>query len=177
MGDSFEDDNFKADCVYDLKACADDKTLVKNNKKVQVVHKRIWNILMWGGTCCWTPERVTYYAGKQSARNLRLSLPADERQKVMQAIRRDTEWLQGHNLMDYSLLVAIRNGPPDSQADSLIGRKPIRCPAQDGSERAMYVSIIDFLQEYNRKKKIAHYIKALERNKSTVPPTEYGERF
>ena len=34
--------------VYDLKGCADDKTLVLNSEKVSTVHKRIWNVHMWG---------------------------------------------------------------------------------------------------------------------------------
>jgi len=39
------------------------------------------------------------------------------------------------------------------------------------------ISVIDFLQTWTFKKKMAGYIKVFEANKSTVPPDEYGERF
>lgn len=170
-------DETSMDFIYDLKGCADDKTIQRNKKKVKVVHKRIWNIAMWGGQCCWSPERVIYFDGKTSARKLKIPIPVASRDKVLKALRRDTEWLATNNLMDYSLLVAVRSGPIDSEADAAIGRKPIIYTEPNGTEKAMYLSVIDFLQEWNTSKQIAYYIKAFEKNKATIKPELYAERF
>ena len=70
------------------------------------------NIIMWGGTCCWTEDRVTYHRGKVNARKLKLHMTEEQRAQVLSELKRDTDWLAKMNLMDYSLLVGIRKGPP-----------------------------------------------------------------
>merc|ERR1712087_994104 len=54
--------------LYDLKGCADDKTLQAKGRKVKAVHKRIWHLHMWCGNCAWSDDRMTYYQGKVQAR-------------------------------------------------------------------------------------------------------------
>jgi len=98
--------------MYDLKGCDDDRTLMAGGKAISPVRKRIWNVLMWGGTCCWTEDRVTYHRGKVNARRLKLHITEDQRAQVLSELKRDTDWLAKMNLMDYSLLVGIRKGPP-----------------------------------------------------------------
>merc|ERR1712060_121568 len=87
-------------------------------------------------------------------------------------VRRDTAWLTSQNLMDYSLLVAVKEGAPVSAP-----QKPLVRKAPDGTDIALYVSIIDFLQRWTTGKKVAQCIKVMERNKATVPPAVYASRF
>merc|ERR1719409_2464341 len=47
--------------LYDLKGCDDDKTLEKDGKHVQAIHKRFYNLCMWCGTCAWSDARVIYF--------------------------------------------------------------------------------------------------------------------
>lgn len=168
--------------LYDLKACADDKTIEENGKPVKAVHKRIWNLGLWCGKCRWTEERARYFEGKQAAREVTIPLMEDQRTKVLQCIRRDTQWLASNQLMDYSLLVAVKEGSaPGTSASggsgpSTLGRQPV-VQADQGSNVSLHVSIIDFLQEWTAGKKIARCLKSCEQNKATVPPAYYAERF
>ena len=49
------------DFVYDLKGCADDKTLRNHGKSVAIVHKRFWEAHMWLGEMAWSEERKAYH--------------------------------------------------------------------------------------------------------------------
>eukprot|EP00435_Cladocopium_sp_Y103_P026637 s3619_g6.t1 len=107
---------FKA--CYDLKGCADDKLMEKSGEKVKAVHKRIWNVGMWCGQRNWTEERKRYYAGKLEARSVQIGLLREQRQNLLDALKRDTDFLAGHKLMDYSFLVAIKESPPGSTSSN-----------------------------------------------------------
>jgi len=81
--------------------------------------------------------------------------------------------------MDYSLLVAQKEGPAGSFDRD-------RCPyhqvmvsksTTDGQDVATYIGIIDYLQQWNFSKVVANCIKFLETNKATIKPTPYGDRF
>jgi len=161
--------------LYDLKGCDDDKTIKANAKTLPVVRKRIWHFWMWGGTCCWSPERFTYHGGKVKARKLRLRVTRAQREQLLDAIRRDTQWLAKHNLMDYSLLIAEKRGPRGSLVSD--SRHPQLLHVQDDEETSLHVSIIDFLQKWNTAKVIAQAIKVAERNKATIRPAPYAQRF
>ena len=81
-----EADGVKMTYAYDLKGCADDKTLTwdgvkvrktrrgtengafKHALQVKAIHKRCWMANMWCKSN-WTPERHTYFDGK--ARDMR----------------------------------------------------------------------------------------------------------
>mmetsp|Transcript_1245 Transcript_1245/g.3040 ORF Transcript_1245/g.3040 Transcript_1245/m.3040 type:complete len:372 (-) Transcript_1245:249-1364(-) len=171
---------------FDLKACADDKTLELHGKKIQAVHKRCWRADMWC-SCAWSPERWRYYEGKVHARNLTLNLPAAQREELVECIGKDVDFLVSRGLMDYSLLLGVRRlpGPPPSATDespSSIARKvsrPVREFAWiDGDEvKVLTVGIIDFLQPFTPSKWAAMFIKFMETRKATIPPGRYGERF
>lgn len=163
--------------LYDLKGCADDKTLIANGRPIKAVHKRIWQVHKWGGQCCWTPERVVYYEGKVAAGRVRLFVTTKQREQLMAALRRDTEWLAQEGLMDYSLLVAVKRGSPGKPTNVPCGQQPLVRMERDGSETAIYISIIDFLQRWSTGKAIAFWIKILERNKATIKPDPYAKRF
>lgn len=159
--------------MYDLKGCADDKTLELNGKTIHAVHKRFYTPLLWC-SCNWSADRWQYYEGKVRARNLKLELPAQYRDEIVHSIKEDTAWLIECGLMDYSLLVGIRQlkeyaRPAEHAAEYVF---------QDGNEiRALTIGIIDFLQPWNCGKTVAQHVKVLETNKATVPPRDYGKRF
>jgi hypothetical protein len=171
---------------WDLKGTADDKTLYHDGKKVQEVHKRIWNVTMWGGQCMWSPERKNYKEKKTEAYNLSFHVSEEQQRWIGLRIRYDCEWLIEMGLMDYSLIVgesilpkhmnkvgvAIA-GTSDNNTQPLVSVNRY----DGGSVQVLSVGIIDFLQEYGMGKVIANKIKAFEKNKSTVPPRQYGQRF
>jgi hypothetical protein len=159
---------FKA--LYDLKGCADDKTLERDGKSVEAVHKRIWQPHMWCGRCLWNEARRKYKKGKQDASKLHLQMSGDDRAQFVKSLAYDTEWLASQRLMDYSLLVAMKAEAPDTTTF-------LRVPDENGQEAILCVSIIDFLQTWGCGKRCARGIKVFEGNKATVPPRIYGARF
>jgi len=130
---------FKA--LYDLKGCADDKTLELNGKSIEAVHKRIWNICMWCGKCRWTEERRRYYKGKEDAAHLTMRMTTEQRAQLVKSLAYDADWLASNRLMDYSLLVATKVVPPDTKTF-------LRVPGENGEEEILCLSIIDFLQKW-----------------------------
>eukprot|EP00928_Gymnodinium_smaydae_P083100 TRINITY_DN66362_c0_g1_i1.p1 TRINITY_DN66362_c0_g1~~TRINITY_DN66362_c0_g1_i1.p1 ORF type:complete len:389 (-),score=50.00 TRINITY_DN66362_c0_g1_i1:302-1468(-) len=164
--------------LYDLKGCADDKTLALDGESIPAVHKRVWKVGMWCGTGSWSAARHKYFDGKRAARSVTISLLEDQRAKMIECIRRDTEWLASHNLMDYSLLVAITENTSAGMASGGSGPSSLDQRAiAAGEDSALKVSIIDFLQRYTTGKKVANCIKFAERNKATVSPKIYATRF
>merc|ERR1719293_656286 len=81
--------------------------------------------------------------------------------------------------MDYSLIVGVKTGPVGFVAsdEEVLGRTPMVQTCKDGSQVAVCVGIVDFLQQWTLCKKAARVIKCLETNKATVPPTSYAHRF
>mmetsp|Transcript_13059 Transcript_13059/g.24020 ORF Transcript_13059/g.24020 Transcript_13059/m.24020 type:complete len:338 (-) Transcript_13059:123-1136(-) len=165
------------DTVYDLKGCADDKMLIKGGEAVPTRRKRIWQIWMWFGECAWSQDRHKYYDGKLRARKAQIQLIDRQRSQVVTALRRDSEWLASRHLMDYSCLIAIRERQPEAKQQGPTGRQPLLRRKVDGSEVAVYIAIIDFLQKWNAKKEVAKAIKCMEPDKATVPPEAYARRF
>jgi len=164
--------------LYDLKGCADDKSIVLDGKTIKAVHKRIWNVGMWCGKLNWTEERLRYYEGKQLARNVQFAMTAEQRSNFLEALNRDAAWLASQQLMDYSLLVSVKEGPQGSFADdALQGHRPLRRQLPDGREIVLTLSIIDILQKWTNGKKVARCIKAIECDKATIPPDFYASRF
>lgn len=172
--------------LYDLKGCADDKMLEKDGKPIKAVHKRIWNVRMWVGKLFWSDDRKEYYNGKVTARGISLLMTEAQKAIFIECMRRDTEWLEELNLMDYSLLIAYKS--PAAGGDSSPSQPSGTCTEsqlmmpmlgldESGAEIALYVSIIDFLQRYTTGKKVAHWIKCAEKGKATVCPRAYAARF
>lgn len=163
------------DAVFDLKACADDKTLHHMGQSVPAVHKRCWYLHLWLGTCFWSQARRTYWEGKRNARKVALDLSKRQREYVLNMVTRDTRWLAAHRLMDYSLLVARKTGPVGFFAADTFHRPFVN--TRDGEDVALYIGIIDFLQVWTLKKNVARGVKCLECEKATIPPVPYSERF
>ena len=202
------------DAVYDLKGCADDKTLVLDRQAVAAVHKRIWNVGMWVSKHTWSSERHAYYQGKVSAVSTQFHVTYAQRQRIVRALQKDIKLLKLLGLMDYSLIVGVRSvAMEDARRDpallaampSTVARgvkafddTPRASPrgaaamATDGDDPTrvqpilsvrgdrvflLYVGVIDYLQSWGAGKYVANAIKVAERNKATVPPREYGDRF
>ncbi|KAJ8602877.1 hypothetical protein CTAYLR_009940 [Chrysophaeum taylorii] len=171
---------------YDLKGCADDKTLKKMGGKIPAVHKRIFNVPLWCGHAFWTPERTKYYEGKLHARQVRFLVSPSVHKEITSKIDRDVKFLQRWSLMDYSLVVSY-HVLPRSPGSNLILDKVYRATSDHGEQPYIahkdnqtficYVGIIDFLQDWTTAKIIANVIKVAERNKATIPPNPYGDRF
>jgi len=168
--------------LYDLKGCADDKLIEKAGEPVKPVHKRVWNVGMWLGKSTWSPERRAYFAGKVEARNISIYLTEDQRARCLRCIERDTKWLAENRLMDYSLLVAIKDVPSENTASggrgpSNVGPSRYVYRGPDGRDVAVHITIIDYLQKWTMGKRVARVIKFAECNKATIPPVLYGRRF
>lgn len=166
--------------LYDLKGCADDKAMVLEGQKIEAVHKRLWNVGMWCSKSGWTPARKKYYEGKVHARTLQLAIGTKaQRDTVVTCIKRDCDFLARLRLMDYSLIVAIKQGPSGSAggAGPSAGQRPLVRKGPDGQDIAVHVSIIDFLQAWTTGKKVARVVKCAECNKATIPPRDYASRF
>lgn len=171
---------------YDLKGCDDDKTLEWECARVRAVHRRWWRVHRWP-QCTWSAERWVYFEGKLRAHALRIHLPATAREELLAALRADVRWLAAAGLMDYSLLVGVRDDPPAGADDGAAVRG--LCEAQGGGGRRAWavrgegavqfitVGIVDCLQPWTLKKRAAYYLKVCEPNKATVPPIVYGHRF
>lgn len=141
---------------YDLKGCNDDKTLE-----------------LFGDS------RSDCGTSKVAAFNMDLVVTPEQRISLLQRMERDTKWLVSNQLMDYSLIVGIKTGLPGFVKDDecSLGRLALVQQCKDGSEVAVCVGIIDFLQRWTWYKKAAKCVKCLEKNKATVPPKLYAERF
>jgi len=176
---------------YDIKGCQDDKTLEVDGEHIPEVHKRIWLLHMWLGRRFWSKERLRYFECKKNARKIKIQVREKDRVKLSEAVERDVKFLKKCGLMDYSLLIGQRRIPiaevkdanisSDSTGDLNIhdnGRVFVM-EVEDDPEKVdlMYIGIIDFLQAWTTSKKIAKVIKVAERNKPTIAPPEYGDRF
>ena len=170
--------------TYDLKGCADDKTLKVHGADVEAVHKRVFNVAMWLGTLFWSPERKHYYEGKLHARETQFPVSVAAHAEIVRKTARDVRLLQACGLMDYSLVVSF-HAMPRSQlalAESVYkgtadgGDQPFIC-SKPKQVFICYVGIIDFLQDWTAAKVVANCVKFLECNKATIPPKPYGDRF
>lgn len=169
--------------LWDLKGCRDDKTLMKNGVSIEEVHKRCWNVTM---DCCASDERIAYYEGKQDAFEMKFPCTKTQKQAICNMLRRDTNWLAGKGLMDYSLIIGrMRVTSKDDLphecpkgADST-DMQPFMSTSSDGECYAYYLGIIDFLQEWTGGKKAAHVIKCAcaPAPIATINPEAYADQF
>lgn len=173
--------------LYDLKGCADDRMLEINGQHIEPVHKRFWRLHMWCGRCLWSKARHVYFDGKRSAAEAVLLMTEVQRSEVLRLIRRDTQWLMGRDLMDYSLLVAVKVGLRPVAARAAASVQNPRLWPRAAPTATLYgansvdvmtsVGIIDFLQKWTIAKVVAQGLKACEANKATIPPAAYARRF
>jgi hypothetical protein len=150
---------------YDLKGCNDDKTLELLGTKVTPA-----NPLM-SEFGCW------FNSSPSATPGVDIMVTEGQRAEVLHRMHRDAKWLTSNQLMDYSLIVAAKAIDPGLPPEGCFGQAPLIRRCVDGSEVAVHVGIIDFLQKWNLKKRIARRIKFFELNKATVPPARYAQRF
>lgn len=172
---------------FDLKGCADDKTLEKDGRKLEAVHKRIWKVPMWIGQLTWSHARVIYFSGKKAARKLKIPVTNVQRQAISRRLKSDCEFLASRNLMDYSLIVGIRWVLTEELDRDPTLLQVLHSPEEElkqpllredrGGVGLLYLGVIDYLQLWGCGKTAAQCIKVAERNKATIPPVPYGRRF
>jgi len=179
----------KWDALYDLKGCADDKVLMLAGKGVKAVSKRIWNLHLWIGSLFWSKARRKYYHSKKSAYDLVLDISPEQLRSFKDVLERDVAFLKRCGLMDYSLLLGIKNIPEsaahkmgwlfkESSYNSGLVNLPMPFVTKvDDHYQITYLSIIDFLSSWNWKKKVAKCIKTFESDKATIHPQYYAQRF
>ena len=97
--------------TYDLKGCADDKTLVLDQQVVAAVHKRIWNVGLWVSKHTWSKERHHYYQGKVSAVSTQFHVTYAQRQRIVRALQKDIELLKHLGREQYEVVVTAAGGP------------------------------------------------------------------
>lgn len=203
--------------IYDLKGCADDKLLLEKGSKVKTVHKRFYDIKFILPFFNYIfrkktfKERKIYFDGKLEALHSPY-IPLSQIQKniFIEVLRRDLMFLTKHNLMDYSLLVGVKESHHgihpgvveaeiheektdieksekvlktfdalgNQMIENIRARDFIFTKSRSTKEgKEVTFALIDYLQEWNAKKKVAKCIKSFERNKATVPPKVYARRM
>jgi len=163
--------------MYDLKGCNDDKTLELFGRKIRAASMMLSHCGTWCGAVGSEYAYDEFSSGKWAAARVNLVVTDAQRKDVLRRIHRDTAWLKSHDLMDYSMLVGVKSGPPGFTEGNHVGRLPLVRSCRDGSEVAVCVGIIDFLQKWDWKKMVARTIKCAECNKATIPPNAYAMRF
>lgn len=113
-------------------------------------------------------------------------LPKASSDRYRAQLAADVLFLDSKNMMDYSLLVGVRemvdryrpqDGPPRrSFFRSYMGGTPGAEPCRE----VYYIGIIDCLTQYNSRKRVANFCKTFiwsTDTLSTVPSKDYSERF
>eukprot|EP01065_Artemidia_motanka_P046260 TRINITY_DN6964_c3_g1_i1.p1 TRINITY_DN6964_c3_g1~~TRINITY_DN6964_c3_g1_i1.p1 ORF type:complete len:459 (+),score=64.30 TRINITY_DN6964_c3_g1_i1:86-1462(+) len=176
--------------LYDLKGNRDDKLLVYEGERVTQIHKRFWMVgwlcaecMPSCRRCCEVPpDRQQYAEGKRLAFNCRFHLTPKTRRDLMGSLRSDCEFLRAKGLMDYSLICGVARYPASEVRQSASPGRFFATPVsgvQSGYQWVYYLGLIDFLQSWNTRKKLAHVVKLLFAPKpiSTVEPHAYANQF
>jgi hypothetical protein len=176
------------DGIYDLKGTADDKSLLKNGKRISEVHKRFWRVdlffLEFFRCKCLVPsERSLYVEGKKKAFTFPISLEKIDKDYVLNLLSADVELFRKHSLMDYSMILAVVKLENLKEEElkllrQLKNRTGLACKI-DGVDYFLFLGIIDFLQAWTKTKMLAHVVKFLCAPKpiSTVDPERYAKQF
>ena len=109
--------------------------------------------------------------------------------KIKKQMKKDSTFLKKHNLMDYSLLLCMRNKPVKEKDWKVWGKGDFCCdikgpgPSKKSSIN-INMGIIDILQKYNNKKFIESFFKSKQHIKdraqsevSAVNSSAYKKRF
>eukprot|EP01064_Diplonema_japonicum_P002534 TRINITY_DN11613_c1_g2_i1.p1 TRINITY_DN11613_c1_g2~~TRINITY_DN11613_c1_g2_i1.p1 ORF type:complete len:392 (+),score=55.21 TRINITY_DN11613_c1_g2_i1:34-1176(+) len=92
--------------------------------------------------------------------------------EVFGQLKRDVDFLEGHNIVDYSFLVGVRKDD---------GEGPdCGTPATDSSKEVYYIGMIDILTQYTPMKRIETRLLGFvadENTISAVPADQYSARF
>eukprot|EP00658_Telonema_sp_P-2_P047494 TRINITY_DN3612_c0_g1_i1.p1 TRINITY_DN3612_c0_g1~~TRINITY_DN3612_c0_g1_i1.p1 ORF type:complete len:399 (+),score=97.67 TRINITY_DN3612_c0_g1_i1:250-1446(+) len=176
------------DRKYDIKGCKDDKTQEAGGRRVPEVHKRFFKFWMYCG-CGISADRLDYVEGKNQAFDLSLHVTKEMKIKIDSMIRHDADFCANNNLMDHSLIIGTLSHPLsmlDKGRDvRTLFPESVAVPDQpyiykhNGRVWALYLGVIDFLQDWNCSKKVAHCIKlcCAPKPMSTVEPSTYSDQF
>ncbi|KAK7479872.1 hypothetical protein BaRGS_00028862 [Batillaria attramentaria] len=128
-----------------------------------------------------------------------INVGSEEKEKVMQILQKDVEFLSGLHLMDYSLIVGIHdcsvedkqhrnNFPPitpmpvfSGELDPELERFGVRSLEGSSKQEIYFMALIDVLTKYGMKKRTAQAAKVVKHGAgaeiSTVRPDQYARRF
>ena len=99
--------------LYDVKGkTADDKTMIAEGKKVEVVHKRWFKfhaVNPFADTHC--KEYKVYKSQKKIAKNIEFHVTPEQKEMIVKYLTADVAVLQKGQLMDYSLLAGVVRVP------------------------------------------------------------------
>ena len=124
-------------------------------------------------------------------------LSPSRRALLVHAIEDDSEFLEQHHIMDYSMLIGVkRRGLSEEEElrstiaqDDVVSYTPFRCDEggfatadlADCQAEILFLGIIDILQPYNTRKKVERTFKQVftggKQEISSEDPAYYGKRF
>lgn len=107
----------------------------------------------------------------------KFAIPSSRLSSFVKTLHEDAQFLATHNIMDHSLIVGIfkradapaskkkkqkskRKERVDAEEANSVGRRGMTLFHSNNGEEVFAVGIIDILQDYNMKKKMAHLLKA-----------------
>lgn len=107
---------------------------------------------------------------------------ANERNKVVQNLRKDANFLKEHEILDYSILVGIYRREKNLLDDILHidakveEERKKNCYGVRGSNSGFILGVIDILIEYDVRKAMEYYFKKMLHGDgvSAVPPADYS---
>eukprot|EP00668_Euglena_longa_P015946 GGOE01020132.1.p1 GENE.GGOE01020132.1~~GGOE01020132.1.p1 ORF type:complete len:297 (+),score=22.85 GGOE01020132.1:103-993(+) len=117
--------------------------------------------------------------------NHHFELEAHQLQMLQRQLLVDTAFLREHDLMDYSLFIAVIPKPPTHPHPHPPPRSMFNADyggilVEGTTPQVLYLGIIDMLTDYNPKKKVANFCKNFiwtNAELSTVPAAYYANRF
>lgn len=81
-----------------------------------------------------------------------IELKHEDREKIMNVIRRDVEFFRSHELIDYSLLVGVIAKRPLNMSETVKLKPDHDSTIYQGTKESYIFGIIDFLTEYGTRK-------------------------
>lgn len=114
-------------------------------------------------------------------KNEKLELEEAQAEKMLNQIHKDAVFLKENNLMDYSLLLGIHEFEEGVDLKEIEkDMVPNKHFFDHSRKRFVFLSIIDFTQVYDGKKKVAHFLKKIVHSShllSTIRSDPYCSRF
>jgi hypothetical protein len=113
----------------------------------------------------------------ESSERRMVTVQETKKAQINEILMADTAFLASFNIMDYSLYLVIEGR---SYANAIHRLTRHEFFSEDGHE-LYHVSVIDYLQEWNRQKKMERWLKSWKKldpdDLSAVEPVFYRKRF